>query len=129
MNNSEDFIARITAELLLEMPHVARVAHFRTSDSTWRQLARSVGGAEVLEHQFAVNEIVMDMVTEDIVKVRNDYEFQQQSHDPASDKYIEAILALQVIEDYETKSTMVMAKRQAVIREVLAIPSGTGSYP
>ncbi len=119
MNDSGDFLKRITEEVLAEMPHVAKVMHYRTTDSTWWLLAQTTGGAEVLGHQQSVNQLMRNMVIEDITKIRTDYEFRQHTHDPASENYQEATLALQVIEDYGSKASLVIARRQAAIQEAL----------
>ena len=119
MNTTDDPSRKIAADLLIEMPHVAKVAQYRTTDTTWRLLAQSAGGTEVLEHQLAVNQIMLEMVVEDIVKVRTDYQFRQDSHEPSSDISFDATLALQVIEDYGAKATMIISKRREIIQEAL----------
>ncbi len=121
MNAPDDSIRRIAAELLVEMPHVAKVSNYKTIDTTCWLLAQTAGGTEVLEHQLAVNQIMQEMVIGDIAKVRTDYQFRQQSHDPSSDTFSDATLALQVIDDYATKASMIMSRRRVVIQEALDV--------
>ena len=101
------------------MPHVAMVMQLRTMDITWRRLGQVARGADLLESQLGVNEIMQEMVSNDIAKIRNDYESQRHSVDPASDSSEEVTLALQVIQDYESKATSVIVSRQAAIRSAL----------
>ena len=115
MNISDDTLGRITDEVLTAMPHVAKAMHFRTTDGTWRRLGQVANGTDLLEHQLTVNEIMWDMVLDDITKTHHDYESRQGFADNAH----EVALALQVIQGFMTKASLVIASRQTAIRSAL----------
>ncbi len=119
MKTSDDIFDRIMAEVLIAMPHVAKVIHFRNTDTSWRLLGQVANGTDLLEHQLSVNEITREMVVDDIAKTRHDYESRQQTVDPAGDSYLDVTLALQAIQDYGTKASLVIAGRQAAICKAL----------
>lgn len=115
MNTTDETRARITAEVLTAMPHVAKAIHFKTTNNTWRMLGQVASGADLLEHQLAINEIMQDMVTDDVTRTRNDYESRQHGVDPSTDNYREVAIALQLIQEYASKVLMIMAGRQIAI--------------
>ena len=120
MNNPENTISKISEEVLTAMPHVLMVMHLRSTEFTWRRLGQVERGADLLAHQLSVNEIMKEMMLKDIAQIRTDYESRRHYVDPASDLFQEAMLALQVIQDYETRASLVIENRQDAIRHALS---------